>query len=62
MTLPAAIWLCPVHHDEFHVPHGGTCPEPGCHEDLVGFINPRAIIIKRTHHVTLNIDGRRRSS
>ena len=23
-------WFCPDHADEFWVPHGGQCPEPGC--------------------------------
>lgn len=35
-------WFCPVHADEFWVPHGGKCPAPSCEEALVAFV-PRAV-------------------
>lgn len=54
MTLPSAIWLCPVHHDEFTVPHGGVCPAPGCHEDLVEYFR---IDQGRKYTFHLHIDG-----
>jgi hypothetical protein len=35
--LPVVIWLCPAHHPECWVPHGGVCPEVGCQHLLVPF-------------------------
>lgn len=37
MSLPDAIYLCPVHRDEFYVDHDGVCPQFGCDQQLVGF-------------------------
>jgi hypothetical protein len=36
-TMPSAVWLCPVHAEEFWVPHGGVCPAPGCTVELVRY-------------------------
>lgn len=38
MSLPAIVGLCPVHADEFYVPHGGICPEPGCDRELAVYV------------------------
>jgi hypothetical protein len=27
-------WFCPVHYDEFWMPHAGQCPAGGCEETL----------------------------
>jgi hypothetical protein len=35
--LPITVWLCPVHSEEFWAPHGGTCPEAGCDDELVPY-------------------------
>lgn len=36
--MPEIVALCPVHAAEFYVPHGGTCPEPGCQAVLVEYL------------------------
>jgi hypothetical protein len=54
VTLPAAIWLCPIHHDEFTVPHGGVCPAPGCHEELAEYAGP---LMSEPARFVVHIDG-----
>jgi hypothetical protein len=38
-TLPKVIGLCPVHAEEFYVPHGGICPEPGCDREMAMYVS-----------------------
>lgn len=37
-AVPNVVGLCPVHSEEFYVPHAGVCPEPGCHEAMVEYV------------------------
>lgn len=48
--LPTTVWLCPIHSEEFWVPHGGRCPEAGCEDELVAFDLRRAGAVWNPDH------------